>query len=79
MFFGTFFLIFITYWPLNALAECISPPKEIVKMDLSPDDEVPNQEASAATKAAALEKGNDEEDIDLDADKKSNASANKLE
>ena len=40
MFFGTFFLIFITYWPLNALYELIVPPKEIVKAYLTPDGEL---------------------------------------
>jgi len=82
MFFGTFVLIFITYWPLNALYECISPPKETVKMDLTPDDEVQDQEAAAAPKNAALEKGDMDEELgnsNLDADKKSDASANKLE
>jgi len=65
MYFGTFFLIFITYWPLNALYECISPPKETKKMDLAPDDELQNQEVAAAAKAAALEKDMErEEDLE---------------
>lgn len=37
MFFGTIALIFLTYWPLNALYELVFPPKEIKAMDLSPE------------------------------------------
>ena len=40
MLFGTFLLIFLTYWPLNALYECIFPPKETVASDSSPDQTV---------------------------------------
>jgi hypothetical protein len=40
MFFGTFFLIFITYWPLNALYELVVPPKEMKAADLTPDGEL---------------------------------------
>jgi hypothetical protein len=61
MFFGTFVLIFITYWPLNALYELVFPPKETIKMDLEEEGEpmTPEQEAAAAAaaKAEALEKG----------------------
>jgi hypothetical protein len=39
MFFGTFVLIFITYWPLNWLYELVFPPKETKAMDLAPDGE----------------------------------------
>lgn len=39
MFFGTFVLIFLTYWPLNALYELVFPPKETKAMDLSPEGE----------------------------------------
>lgn len=41
MLFGTFLLIFITYWPLNALMELIFPPKETKSMDLRPEGEEP--------------------------------------
>ena len=61
MFFGCFFLIFITYWPLNALYELIFPPQETKAMDLEEEGEpmTPEQEAAAAAaaKADALEKG----------------------
>jgi len=39
MFFGTFVLIFITYWPLNWLYELVFPPKEVKAMDLAPEGE----------------------------------------
>lgn len=40
MLFGTFFLIFITYWPLNFIYELIVPPKETKKLDvdLTPEE-----------------------------------------
>jgi hypothetical protein len=40
MLFGTFFLIFVTYWPLNFIYELIVPPKETKKMDtdLTPEE-----------------------------------------
>jgi len=63
MFFGTFVLIFATYWPLNALYELLIPPKEYQKMDLEDEGEIqpmtPEQEAAAAAAAKndALEKG----------------------
>lgn len=65
MFFGTFFLIFITYWPLNALYELIVPPKEMKKADLTPDGELTEEQqaaAAAAAKAAAIEKGEAQQD-----------------
>jgi hypothetical protein len=39
MFFGTQFLILITYVPINWLYELIVPPKEYKKMNLNPDEE----------------------------------------
>jgi hypothetical protein len=62
MFFGTFVLIFVTYWPLNALYELVFPPKEHKAMDLEEEDAKPmtaEQEAAAAAaaKADAIEKG----------------------
>lgn len=59
MFFGTEFLIFITYVPLNWLYELIVPPKEYKKMSLDenenkPEELTPEQKA-AAEKAEALE------------------------
>lgn len=80
MFFGTFVLIFITYWPLNALYELVFPPKETKAMDLSPDGEqkelTPEQEAAAvaAAKADAIEKGDAPEDLEDNIDKMSGAS-----
>lgn len=38
MLFGTFFLIFITYWPLNALYELAFPPKETKPLDITAED-----------------------------------------
>lgn len=38
MLFGTFLLIAITYWPLNALYECIWPPKETKPADTTAED-----------------------------------------
>ena len=40
MLFGTLFLIFITYMPLNYIYELIVPPKETKKMDtnLTPEE-----------------------------------------
>lgn len=38
MLFGTFFLIFITYWPLNALYELAYPPKETQPADSTPEE-----------------------------------------
>jgi len=38
MFFGTFVLIFATYWPLNALYELVFPPKEHKAADLEEED-----------------------------------------
>ena len=40
MFFGTFVLIYATYWPLNALYECVVPEKETQAMDLSEEGEL---------------------------------------
>lgn len=62
MFFGTFLIIFLTYWPLNALYELVFPPKETKAMDLEDEEEKPmtaEQEAAAAAaaKADAIEKG----------------------
>ena len=37
MLFGTFLLIFLTYWPLNALYECLFPPKQTIAADGSPE------------------------------------------
>jgi hypothetical protein len=44
MFFGTFVLIFITYWPLNWLYELVFPPKETKAMNLAPDGEEMNKQ-----------------------------------
>lgn len=66
MFFGTEFLIFITYVPLNWLYELVVPPKEYKKMALSEEEkkaeeaaamQTPEQQAAAlaAAKANALE------------------------
>lgn len=80
MFFGTFVLIFITYWPLNWLYELVFPPKEYKKMDLDEEGEekelTPEQEAAAvaAAKADAIEKGDAEEDLEDNIDKMSGAS-----
>lgn len=83
MFFGTFVLIFITYWPLNWLYELVFPPKETKAMDLAPDGEemekedlTPEQEAAAAAaaKAEAIEKGDAMEDLEDNIDKMSGAS-----
>jgi len=80
MFFGTFFLIFITYWPLNALYELVVPPKEMKKADLTPDGELTEEQqaaAAAAAKAAAIEKGEAQQDEEnLNADKISGLSEN---
>merc|ERR1719213_755479 len=38
MLFGSFFLIFITYWPLNALYELASPPKETMPADTTAEE-----------------------------------------
>lgn len=81
MFFGTFVLIYATYWPLNALYELVFPPKETQAMDLSPEGEAdkdltPEQEAAAAAaaKADALEKGASPDDMEENVDKQSSAS-----
>jgi hypothetical protein len=78
MFFGTFFLIYATYWPLNALYECIVPPKEVQAMDIGEEDAelTPEQEAAvaAAAKADALEKGESPDDMEENVDKISSAS-----
>lgn len=87
MFFGTFVLIYATYWPLNALYELIFPPKETKAMDLSPDGEeeqkdlTPEQEAAAAAaaKADALEKGASPDDMEENVDKASDASVKRSE
>jgi hypothetical protein len=47
MLFGTFFLIFITYWPLNALYELCFPPKEVKAMDLTPDGQLEEKSRAA--------------------------------
>jgi hypothetical protein len=39
MLFGTFLLIFLTYWPLNALYECLFPPKKTIAADGSPEEQ----------------------------------------
>lgn len=64
MFFGTFVIIILTYWPLNFLYELVFPPKEVKALELAPDGEepemmTPEQEAAAvaARKAEAIEKG----------------------
>lgn len=78
MFFGTFVLIFITYWPLNALYELVFPPKEVKGLELNPEGEemTPEQEAAAAAaaKAEAIEKGGAQDLEDDNVDKKSGAS-----
>ena len=84
MFFGTFVLIYATYWPLNAIYECIFPPKEVKAMDLNPEGEeklTPEQEAAAAAaaKADALEKGGSPDDMEENADKNSDASVKRSE
>merc|ERR1719213_1235236 len=38
MLFGTFFLIFITYWPLNALYQLAYPPKETKPADTTAEE-----------------------------------------
>lgn len=38
MLFGTFILIFATYWPLNALYELAFPPKETKPLDITPEE-----------------------------------------
>lgn len=45
MFFGTFLLIFITYWPLNYFIESLFPPVESKKADIEeiPDGEEPDE------------------------------------
>jgi hypothetical protein len=35
MFFGTYILIFVTYWPLNAFIELLYPPVETKKADIN--------------------------------------------
>jgi len=65
MFFGTFILIFITYWPLNFLYELVFPEKETKALELVPEGEEEKEEmtpeaeaaAAAAAKADAIEKG----------------------
>jgi hypothetical protein len=82
MFFGTFLIIAITYWPLNALYELVFPPKELKRMDLDMEEGemgemTPEQEAAAAAaaKADAIEKGDAAQDLeDAAADKMSGAS-----
>ena len=69
MLFGTEFLIFATYIPLNFLYELIFPPKQTKKMELNQDDaEAQAQEEEAAkakAKAEALERGeNAAEDLE---------------
>jgi len=78
MFFGTQFLILITYVPINWLYELIVPPKEYKKMDLTPEGEeeveaeaqTPEQEAAAAAAAKAEA---------LEGEKRSNGAAMDLE
>ena len=91
MMFGTEFLIFATYIPLNFIYELIIPPKPTKKMDVDSvidpsdekemeKDELAAQEALAAAKAAKLE-GMGDGAIDLEnefSDKKSGASRNDL-
>ena len=86
MFFGTFVIIYATYWPLNALYELIFPPKETKAADLSPEGEeqkdlTPEQEAAAAAaaKADALEKGDNPDDMEDNQDKDSDASIKRSE
>ena len=79
MFFGTFILIFATYWPLNFLYELAFPPKEVKAADLDEEGEkdlTPEQEAAAAAaaKADALEKGDAPDDMEENIDKQSSAS-----
>ena len=79
MFFGTFVLIFMTYWPLNWMYELVFPPKETKAMDLDDEAEpmTPEQEAAAAaaSKADAIEKGDAAQDLeDANIDKMSGAS-----
>ena len=57
MLFGTFFLIFITYWPLNALYELAFPPKETKPLDTTPEVEGEEKENEA---------GDDDADKDPD-------------
>jgi len=66
MFFGTEFIIFATYIPLNFIYELIVPPKATKKMDvdsivdksdLKEMEKAEEQEALAAAKAARIEKG----------------------
>lgn len=50
MFFGTFLLIFITYWPLNAFMEALFPPVESKKAEIEeiPDGEEPDEPQAPA-------------------------------
>lgn len=87
MMFGTEFLIFATYIPLNFIYELIVPPKPTKKMDVDSvvdksdikameDAERAEQEALAAAKAAKIE-GRGDGALDLEnefSDKKSGAS-----
>lgn len=83
MLFGSFFLIFITYWPLNALYELAVPPKETAAADLTPDGELNEEQeaaAAAAAKADQIEKGEGAQDLENEnADKESGASKQEQE
>lgn len=86
MFFGTEFLIFITYVPMNFIYELIVPPKATKKMDVDSvidksdikameDAQAAEQEALAAAKAAKIEgRGDAALDLENDFSEKSGAS-----
>jgi hypothetical protein len=90
MMFGTEFLIFATYVPLNFIYELIVPPKPTKKMDVDSvidnsdikameDAQASEQEALAAAKAAKIEgRGDAALDLENDFSEKSGVSYNPL-
>ena len=64
MFFGTFLLIFITYWPLNAFMEALFPPVESKKaqMEEIPDGEEPDTPAAPPAPKEETPKNDEEKD-----------------
>ena len=69
MFFGTFILIFITYWPLNAFLELLYPPVEVKKAeinDIADGDEGEGDEPPAEDETPKAEDDNQNKDDQAD-------------